>query len=183
MKSCIKCGSYALNLARHGIDQGNLCDVHYWQERAIQAEQKLTDESVAYNKGFNDGHLAATGPNKTPEDPWVLTILLKAVGCRYEDGKVIDGEKVVFTSFSPYQNDRQLFWLLEKAKISLVVNQKKGYAIALCSEPIKWAAKTKFCDRDSVHSAIKDVIWRLAFNIGTVKIKMEKSNEVKNESI
>ena len=31
---CKLCGPYALNLARHGIDQGDLCDVHYWQGRA-----------------------------------------------------------------------------------------------------------------------------------------------------
>lgn len=27
------CGSYAFNLHRDGIDQGNLCDVHYWEAK------------------------------------------------------------------------------------------------------------------------------------------------------
>lgn len=27
------CGSYQFNLKRDGIDQGTLCDVHYWQAR------------------------------------------------------------------------------------------------------------------------------------------------------
>ncbi len=38
MSKCIKCGSYAFNLYKEGIDQGNLCDVHYWQGRANRAE-------------------------------------------------------------------------------------------------------------------------------------------------
>lgn len=28
------CGSYAFNLYKEGIDQGDLCDVHYWQNKA-----------------------------------------------------------------------------------------------------------------------------------------------------
>lgn len=30
------CGSYAFNLAHDGVDQGSLCDVHYWQSQANQ---------------------------------------------------------------------------------------------------------------------------------------------------
>ena len=36
MKQC-KCGSMAFNLAQEGIDQGDLCDSHYWQDRAERA--------------------------------------------------------------------------------------------------------------------------------------------------
>ena len=32
------CGSYQFNLYKDGIDQGDLCDVHYWQDRAHRAE-------------------------------------------------------------------------------------------------------------------------------------------------
>lgn len=32
---CIKCGSYAFNLYKEDIDQGDLCDVHYWQGGAL----------------------------------------------------------------------------------------------------------------------------------------------------
>jgi hypothetical protein len=32
------CGSYAFNLWKDGIEQGDLCDVHYWQDRAQRAE-------------------------------------------------------------------------------------------------------------------------------------------------
>jgi hypothetical protein len=28
------CGSYAFNLYKDDINQGDLCDVHYWQEKA-----------------------------------------------------------------------------------------------------------------------------------------------------
>ena len=39
MKQC-KCGSYAFNLYKEDIDQGDLCDVHYWKEKALaQPEQ------------------------------------------------------------------------------------------------------------------------------------------------
>ena len=38
MSKCIKCGSYAFNLYKEEIDQGGLCDVHYWQGRAHRAE-------------------------------------------------------------------------------------------------------------------------------------------------
>ena len=40
MNKCIKCGSYAFNLHKDDIDQGGLCDVHYWQGRAHRAEAK-----------------------------------------------------------------------------------------------------------------------------------------------
>jgi hypothetical protein len=40
MKKCIKCGSYVSNLHQDDIDQGSLCDVHYWQGRAHRAEAK-----------------------------------------------------------------------------------------------------------------------------------------------
>lgn len=40
MKQC-KCGSYAFNLYKEDIDQGDLCDVHYWKEKALaQSEQE-----------------------------------------------------------------------------------------------------------------------------------------------
>jgi hypothetical protein len=37
------CGSYAFNLQRDGIDQGTLCDVHYWQARAAELENAIRD--------------------------------------------------------------------------------------------------------------------------------------------
>jgi hypothetical protein len=40
-KNGFNCGSYAFNLYKDGIDQGNLCDVHYWQAKALaQPEQE-----------------------------------------------------------------------------------------------------------------------------------------------
>jgi hypothetical protein len=37
-KDGYRCLSYAFNLYKDDIDQGELCDVHYWQERALKAE-------------------------------------------------------------------------------------------------------------------------------------------------
>ena len=48
------CGSYQFNLYKDAIDQGNLCDVHYWQTEAQRPWQGLTDEDwgwVADKKG------------------------------------------------------------------------------------------------------------------------------------
>jgi hypothetical protein len=41
------CGSYAFNLYKDGIDQGDLCDVHYWQNKAQRPWVDLTDEDIA----------------------------------------------------------------------------------------------------------------------------------------
>ena len=38
------CGSYQFNLFKYDIDQGDLCDVHYWQD---QAQKARADEREA----------------------------------------------------------------------------------------------------------------------------------------
>ena len=38
------CGSYAFNLYKDDIDQGELCDVHYWQAKAQRTWVGLTDK-------------------------------------------------------------------------------------------------------------------------------------------
>jgi len=40
------CGSYQFNLYKDDIDQGELCDVHYWQTKAQRSWVGLTDEDV-----------------------------------------------------------------------------------------------------------------------------------------
>jgi hypothetical protein len=40
------CGSYAFNLYMDDIDQGDLCDVHYWQAKAQRTWVGLTDDEV-----------------------------------------------------------------------------------------------------------------------------------------
>jgi hypothetical protein len=47
-KSGFNCGSYAFNLYKDGIDQGNLCDVHYWQAKAQRTWVGLTDEEAQW---------------------------------------------------------------------------------------------------------------------------------------
>jgi len=49
------CGSYAFNLWKEDIEQGDRCDHHYWQERAMEAAAsereacaKVCDDSVEY---------------------------------------------------------------------------------------------------------------------------------------
>ena len=42
MKTCKVCGSCALTLTQEGIDQGDLCDRHYWQDRAEKAEASVS---------------------------------------------------------------------------------------------------------------------------------------------
>ena len=56
MKTCIKCGSHAFNLYAEEIDQGGLCDVHYWQGRAHRAETQpakgLFIDLIAQHEGL-----------------------------------------------------------------------------------------------------------------------------------
>ena len=40
------CGSYQFNLYKDDIDQGLLCDVHYWQTKAQRQWVGLTPEEV-----------------------------------------------------------------------------------------------------------------------------------------
>jgi len=40
-----RCGSYAFTLYKEDIDQGDLCDVHYWEKRALEAEAKLKEKN------------------------------------------------------------------------------------------------------------------------------------------
>ena len=55
MKICIKCGSHAFNLYAEEIDQGGLCDVHYWQGRAHRAEA-LAQPDYRAVKTYHEGN-------------------------------------------------------------------------------------------------------------------------------
>jgi hypothetical protein len=37
------CGSYAFNLQQRDIDQGTLCDVHYWESRSKERDTYIND--------------------------------------------------------------------------------------------------------------------------------------------
>jgi len=61
-KNGFNCGSYAFNLYKDGIDQGNLCDVHYWQAKAQRTWVGLTKEQLAttdWSADFRAGALWA----------------------------------------------------------------------------------------------------------------------------
>ena len=45
-----RCGSYAFNLEKDDIDQGDLCDVHYWQKRALEAEALTKKKNIKEKK-------------------------------------------------------------------------------------------------------------------------------------
>ena len=57
------CGSYQFNLYKDDIDQGELCDVHYWQTKAQRPWVGLTDEEkfeiAAAQYGWEDLLIAA----------------------------------------------------------------------------------------------------------------------------
>jgi hypothetical protein len=40
------CGSYAFNLYKEQIDQGDRCDQHYWQEKAMEAAAQEREACV-----------------------------------------------------------------------------------------------------------------------------------------
>ena len=58
------CGSYQFNLYKDDIDQGELCDVHYWQTKAQRPWQGLTDEEIesaisdGFARGLDDGNVS-----------------------------------------------------------------------------------------------------------------------------
>ena len=54
------CGSYQFNLYKDDIDQGEFCDVHYWQTKA---QPTPADYAMGYAEGFND---ACKKPEQEP---------------------------------------------------------------------------------------------------------------------
>lgn len=47
------CGSYAFNLHKEGIDQGDFCDVHFWRERARELDKAVGDFLLTTNEAQN----------------------------------------------------------------------------------------------------------------------------------
>lgn len=59
MSKCnyLGCRSIAFNLQRDGIEQGDLCDVHYWKDRFVESDQmvkKLSAENGALRERIDD---------------------------------------------------------------------------------------------------------------------------------
>ena len=83
MNKCVKCGSYAFNLYKEDIDQGDLCDVHYWQDRAQKAEAKqeqgepvawlFQDRTWTNIKAMADDHPPTVPVYTTPQQRKPLT--------------------------------------------------------------------------------------------------------------
>lgn len=46
MTQCKICGSHAFNLRAEGIDQGELCDRHYWQVVSIEKAERINELSA-----------------------------------------------------------------------------------------------------------------------------------------
>ena len=63
------CGSYQFNLYKDAIDQGELCDVHYWQTKAQRQWVGLTEFQFAeiYNKWNDSNGSTAWGLNQALE--------------------------------------------------------------------------------------------------------------------
>ena len=83
MKRCIKCFSYAFNLYKEDIDQGDLCDVHYWKEKAMEAqpEQSGFFSREAMN-AHSDCHVAQSEQRSVSEH-------LEPIGMVAKDGRTI----------------------------------------------------------------------------------------------
>jgi hypothetical protein len=61
------CGSYAFNLYKDDIDQGGLCDVHYWQEKAQRPWVGLSDEDLVDCESEEDVRFVRTIEAKLKE--------------------------------------------------------------------------------------------------------------------
>ena len=57
------CPSYAFNLERDGIEQGDLCDVHYWQSMA----ESMRDALQSAMKALTPNVELTRGPSKMKE--------------------------------------------------------------------------------------------------------------------
>lgn len=53
-KDGFRCGSHAFNLYKDDIDQGDLCDVHYWQAKAQRTWVGLAAEDRLCAKYMQD---------------------------------------------------------------------------------------------------------------------------------
>ena len=61
------CGSYAFNLYKEDIDQGDYCDRHYWQDQAMKAradERELCAKVCDHKAEV----MAITGKSCDPDD-------------------------------------------------------------------------------------------------------------------
>ena len=84
-KNGYNCGSYAFNLHLEGIDQGDLCDVHYWQNKAIAQPAPVQDVSL-----IDEG--------KTAEQrPWIRLTTEDIESCY--GGEINDFARAIETKF------------------------------------------------------------------------------------
>ena len=59
------CGSYQFNLYKYDIDQGDLCDVHYWQD---QTQKARSDEREACAKVCDENAKNSSNPMNFAEN-------------------------------------------------------------------------------------------------------------------
>ena len=72
-----RCGSYAFNLYKEQIDQGDRCDHHYWQDRAVKAEA-LVDAARADER---EACAKVCEPQEAHDDPltaWKIAAAIRA---------------------------------------------------------------------------------------------------------
>jgi hypothetical protein len=70
------CGSYAFNLYKDDIDQGDLCDVHYWQEKAQKSrvDEREALERIDWTALMRQGGLVTWGDAQELGDRVIATI-------------------------------------------------------------------------------------------------------------
>ena len=61
------CGSYAFNLCKENIDQGDRCDHHYWQDRALKAEAMTQLVEPTGNEWFDWWRVSAIADSTEAE--------------------------------------------------------------------------------------------------------------------
>ena len=107
MNKCIKCGSYAFNLYKEDIDQGGLCDVHYWQGRAHRAEA-LAEQPArqALDKMAENARELGLDYEPAQQEPvaWLKVIETPGGWGKFVEAKPHEkGAKPVYTSPQPAQ--------------------------------------------------------------------------------
>lgn len=81
------CGSFAFNLYKEGIDQGDLCDVHYWKAKALNDATHLAapvQEPVAWIDRLPEGTTHIARCRVTVNSGGSLSLRTNAF--KYDDG-------------------------------------------------------------------------------------------------
>jgi hypothetical protein len=153
-KNGFNCGSYAFNLYKDGIDQGNLCDVHYWQAKALaQPEQD---------------HIPDARKMVTEQEP---VVGIAAIRTWFKDGRVVT--QTLCNSWidtTPPQQE-PVAWMDADGNVS-DNNDHKCFPIPLYTTPPQRTERPVDCERcNRLEEQAYDLVGKL--RVANIKLSMQ----------